>query len=320
MTRLKKALWLSRRLGSGLVTLWAVSVLVFLAMRAVPGSYLEVALGQSSTPGRRKAIIEEYDLDAPLVVQYWDWLSSMLTGDFGHTLGTNASIGGLLSSWVPVTAELTGLALVITIVVGVPCAFVAGLGRRRARGAGRFGGALAMSVPDFVIGSALVYLLSRYETFFTVGGYVPVSDGLVANLKVMMPPALTLSLFGIALVVRTGSDAVATVMSSPHVTAAISRGESRAHIVRHHVLRNASIPMLTVLAVYSGYLLGGAVIVEQLFSLPGVGQAVLAAIQGRDYPVVQVVVFLAAAAFIAINVMADWLYGVLDPRVVMTGQ
>jgi peptide/nickel transport system permease protein len=153
-----------------------------------------------------------------------------------------------------------------------------------------------------------------------VGGYIPFADDPVENLRVMFLPALTLTAFGIAVVVRTGRDAVASVMSAPHVTAAFARGESVRHIVRHHVVRNAAIPVLTVLATYTGYLMGGVVIVENLFSLPGLGQAALNAVSDRDYAVVQGVVLAGAAAFIAINMLADFAYGVIDPRVARLGQ
>jgi peptide/nickel transport system permease protein len=131
---------------------------------------------------------------------------------------------------------------------------------------------------------------------------------------------VTLSIFGIALVVRIGRDAVAGVLSEPHVTAARARGESLRHIVRHHVLRNASIPVVTVLAIYIGELMGGAIIVEELFRLPGLGQAALLAINGRDYPVVQILVLFAATAFVVMNMLADFAYGVIDPRIRRTAK
>jgi peptide/nickel transport system permease protein len=148
-----------------------------------------------------------------------------------------------------------------------------------------------------------------------VGEYVPLVDDPIENLRAMLLPALTLSIFGIALVVRTGRDAVASVMGAQHVAAAVARGESTRHIVCHHVLRNAMIPVITVLAVYAGYLMGGAVIIEHLFSLPGIGAAVLNAVDQRDYALVQGTVLVAATAFIVINMLADLTYGVIDPRV-----
>ncbi len=304
------------RLFVGLVTLLVVSVLVFGAVHLVPGSYADIVLGPFSSPEARAVLTAEFGLDRPLPVQYIEWLRHVLVGDLGASLGTGAPVTEQLLRRLPVTAELTVLSLLVTVVVGLPLALAAGLARGRfGRGVSRLVGSSAMSTPDFVLGSLLVFLFSRYALGLPVGGYVPFAEDPVANLRSMVLPALTLSVFGVALVVRTGRDAVAGVFSSPHVAAAVARGESLRHVVRHHVLRNASIPVLTVLATYVGYLMGGAVIVENLFSLPGLGQAVLSAINGRDYAVVQGMVLVAAAAFIAINLLADFAYGLLDPRV-----
>src|SRR5262249_34273907 len=162
----------------------------------------------------------------------------------------------------------------------LPLALAAGLARSRlGRGGSRLGGAVAISTPDFVVGSIVLYLFSRYSLGLPVGRYTPFSEHPLASLRDMFLPALVLSIFGVALIVRIGRDAVAGVMSAPHVTAALARGESMPHIVRHHVLRNSFIPVLTVLAVYVGYLMGGAVVIENLFSLPGLGQAALSALQ-----------------------------------------
>ncbi len=304
------------RLLAGSVTLLVVSVLVFGAMHLVPGSYADIVLGPFSSPESRAALTAEFGLDAPVPVQYVEWLRQVLAGDLGASLGTGAPVGEQLVRRLPVTAELAVLALGCTVLVGVPLGLLAGLSRRRAgRELSRLVGSSTMSTPDFVLGSLLVYLFSRYALGLPVGGYVPFAEDPAANLRSMALPALTLSVFGVALVVRTGRDAVAAVVSAPHVAAAVARGEPGWHVIRHHVLRNASIPVLTVVATYLGYLMGGAVIVENLFSLPGLGQAVLGAINTRDYAVVQGMVLVAAAAFIAINLIADFAYGLLDPRI-----
>jgi peptide/nickel transport system permease protein len=305
------------RLLAGLGTLFLVCVLVFGAVHLVPGSYAEIVLGPFSSPEARVALTREFGLDRPLVVQFVEWFRHLLVGDLGASLGTGESVSGQLARRLPVTVELALLALLVTVVVGVPLALAAGLARGRfGRGVSRLVGSSAMSTPDFVLGSLLVFLFSRYSLGLPVGGgYVSPAEDLWGNVAAMVLPSLTLSVFGIALVVRTGRDAVAQVVSLPHVTAALARGEPMGHVVTRHVLRNAAIPVVTVVATFSGYLMGGAVIVENLFSLPGVGQAVLTAINGRDYAVVQGMVLIAAAAFIVINLAADFLYGVVDPRI-----
>lgn len=298
-----------------------VTILVFFGMQLAPGSYADMVLGPASTPQARAELAEDYGLDRPVPLQYLDWAENAITGDLGTTLGTGEPVSELLVDRAPVTLELALLSLLFTVVIGVPLALLAGMARNRtARGASRLIGALAMSTPDFVLGSVFVYVFSTYALGLPVGGFVPFADDPVASVESMILPALTLTAFGIAVVVRTGRDAVASVLSSPHVTAALARGESFPHVVRHHVLRNSSIPVVTVLATYTGYLLGGAVIVENLFSLPGLGQLVIIAVNDRDYLVVQGVVLIAAAAFIFINMLADFSYGVIDPRVGRTAK
>jgi peptide/nickel transport system permease protein len=304
------------RVLAGFATLWVVSVLVFAAVHLVPGSYADVVLGPFSAPQQRAALTAEFGLDRPLPVQYVEWLRHLAVGDLGSSLGTGEPVTAQLARRWPVTAELAALSLALTALVGAPLALLSGLARGRvARGLSRLLGSSAMSTPDFVLGSLLVFLFSRFTLGLTVGGYVPLGDDPVVNLRSMALPAVTLSVFGIALVARTGRDAVAAVVSSPHVAAAVARGEPMGHVIRHHVLRNSAIPVLTVLATFVGYLMGGAVIVENLFSLPGLGQAVLIAINGRDYAVVQGLVLVAAAAFITINMLADVAYGLVDPRI-----
>ncbi|TMR04918.1 ABC transporter permease [Actinomadura soli] len=316
MTLTGGARYFAGRLATGAATLLAISVLVFSAVHLVPGGYAEVVLGPTSSPEVRAALRAEFGLDRPLPVQYLEWLRHVATGDLGVSMGTGEPVSDQLIRRLPVTAELAGLALSLTVLVGVPLAVLAGLSRGRfGRGLSRLAGSTAMSIPDFVLGSLLVFLFSRFALGLPVGGHVPLAEDPVANLRAMALPALTLSVFGIALVVRTGRDAVAAVFNAPHITTALARGERMAHVIRHHVLRNAAIPVITVLATYVGYLMGGAVIVENLFSLPGLAQAVLNGIRGRDYATVQGLVLVASAAFIMINMLADITYAVVDPRV-----
>lgn len=304
------------RVATGVATLLVVTMLVFAAIHLIPGSYSDIVLGQFATPQARAQLSAEFGLDQPLPVQYGQWLWQTVQGNLGSSFTTGQPILEQLGRRLPVTAELALLALAITLVVGLPLALLSALARTPAgRGASRLPGSLAMSVPDFVLGSLFVYLFSRYALGLRVGGYVPFVEDPVENLRSMLLPALTLSIFGIALVARTGRDAIVTVLSSPHVTAATARGESMPRIIRHHVLRNSAIPLVTVLAVYMGYLMGGSVIVENLFSMPGLGQSVLTAIGNRDYATVQGVVVVAAAAFIMVNTLADVAYGFIDPRV-----
>ena len=180
---------------------------------------------------------------------------------------------------------------------------------------GRLVGALGASVPEFVLGSALIFVFSRWSLGLKVGGFVALAQDPWANLKSVVLPTASLSVFGIALILRTTRDAVLRVLTEGHILAAVARGETPWRIVRHHVLRNASIPIVTVTATYFGFLLGGAVIAEILFSIPGVGYYIYSSLEGRDYAVVQAGVLLASFAFVSLNMLADLAYALIDPRI-----
>ncbi len=308
--------YVAGRVAAAAGTLFVVSILVFVAVGLVPGNYADMVLGPYASPQARANLTAEFGLDQPLVVQYLQWLRHVVAGDLGTSLQSGQAVGDLLARRLPVTVELALLATLFAVVVGVPLAVAAGMARRRVtRGLSRIGGAVAMSTPDFVLGSILLFLFSRYSLGLQVSGYVPLAVDPVAHLRSMVLPAVTLGVFGVAVLVRTGRDAVAAVLNAPHVTAAIARGEPARRIVRHHVLRNASIPVLTVGAAYAGNLIGGVVIAENLFSLPGTGQLVLQSVSSRDYAIVLGGVLTAAAAFVVVNMLADFAYGIVDPRV-----
>jgi peptide/nickel transport system permease protein len=312
------AAYVTGKVTIGLATLFVVSALVFVALHFVPGSYTDVVVNPQASDLARDNAARQYGLDKPLVVQFVLWLKQLLSGNLGVMMGTGQPISELLGKRLPVTGELGLLATAFAALVGVPSAIAAGMAKSTiACGSSRLIGAVAMSTPEFVLGSVLVYFFSRYSLGLPAGGYTPFPVDPIANLRSMVLPVLTLGLLGVAMVIRTGRDAIASTLSLPHVTAAVARGESTLRIIWHHVLRNAAIPIATVLATFVGSVLGGAVIVENLFSVPGMGQAVLNGISRRDYAVVQGAVLVAAAAFIAVNMVADLAYGLIDPRVRM---
>ena len=180
---------------------------------------------------------------------------------------------------------------------------------------GRLIGSLFMSVPDFVLASALVYLFSKYALGLTVGKWTPASVALGDHLRGIALPCLALAPLGIGLIMATCRHTVLSILSENYILAAVSRGKSLGRIIREHVLRNASIPVVTVVAIYVGFLLGGTVLVELIFSLPGFGRFVLQGVLNRDYPVVQGGILIAACFFVTVNMLADLAYGWLDPRV-----
>lgn len=313
-------LFVARRVAIAAVTILVITVVVFAAMQQLPGGYEDVMLGPRATPEQRAQVAARYGLDDPAVVQYGRWLSAAARGDLGTSFTSGQPVRDEFARRAPATLQLMLMALLFAVVVGVPLGVIAGFARSRvSRGASRFTGALAMSVPDFVLGSVLLYVFSSWSLGLTVGGYVPFTSDPVTSLRSTVLPAVTLGLFGVALVMRTQLSSVRTVASQTFVAAAVGRGEDRRAIIRSHILRNASIPLVTVVAVLSGYLISGSVIAETIFSVPGLGVFFVNAVQARNYAVVQAGVLVAAVVFVTVNMLADVLYAVLDPRVAAGG-
>ncbi|MEO4041097.1 ABC transporter permease [Hoeflea sp. CAU 1731] len=307
--------YLLPRIAIALVTTLGVSILVFLALRFIPGGYADILLGPFVTPEARAAIAQRYGLDQPIVFQFGRWLLSLLQGDFGVSMVTRKPVIDEFLRRAPVTLELATIALFVALALGVPLGIASGVAGRARGGYARVVGAIGASVPDVVLGSALIFVFSAWSLWFRVGGYVPLSEDPIENLRVMLLPGLTLSVFGVALILRTTRDAVMQVMTEGHITTAVARGERPRDIIRLHVLRNAAIPVVTVVTTYFGFLLSGAVVVEVLFSIPGIGLYTFNGLLNRDYAIVQAGVLIAALVFISINMLSDILYAAIDPRV-----
>jgi peptide/nickel transport system permease protein len=306
-----------RRIGSAAFTLLLVSVVIFGAIHWLPGSYADVFLGAHPTPQLKARIEEKFGLDQPLPIQYLKWVSAAARGDFGVSLVTQRTVAEEFGLRLPVTAQLALMALLISLFVGLPVGILGGIGnqRRAVRDLSRLWGSLAMSVPDFVIGSLLVYVVARYPLGLTIGSWVSPGTDLSRSIQATALPACTLAALGVGFVMTTARHATISVRSAPWIMAAVARGKSTPAIVREHVIRNVSIPVVTIVAIYLGYLLGGTAIVESLFTMPGVGRYIVQAVELRDYPVVQAGVLLAASVFMILNVTADLFYAALDPRI-----
>jgi peptide/nickel transport system permease protein len=304
------------KLASAAGTMFGAAVLVFVTLRFIPGGYADMLLGPFATPEARAAIEQRFGLDRPAPEQFLQWLWALLHGDFGVSLVTQQSIIDEFLRRAPVTLELAALALGFALLVGLPLGVASGASPAGSKltTVARLLGAFGVSVPDFVLGSALIFLFSVWPLWLKVGGFVPLMENPILNLRTMILPAATLGLFGAGLILRTTRDAVLRVMTEPYIAAAVARGETPARIVRLHVLRNAAIPVTTVVTTYFGFLLSGAVVVEVLFSIPGVGLYAYNGLGNRDFAIVQAGVLLAAGVFVTINMAADLLYVVIDPR------
>lgn len=312
--------WLAIRLFNAVATMFGVSVLIFLAVRQMPGSYADLILGPLSSAAAEKArFTEQYGLDESLVAQYVSWIGEVVHGNLGVSLVSLQPIGEEFALRLPVTISLTAMAMLLTILIGLPLGvYSATRGAGRGAGFGRLASGFGISMPDFVLGSLVVFLFSRYSLGLTIGNFTALSNGVGAAVRSLILPAAVLAVFCIAATARTTRDAVLNVLVEPHIAAAVARGESKLFIIRHHVLRNAAIPVLTLTATITAYLLGGAVVVEAVFDIPGMGSYLIAALDRRDYAVIQGGVLLATAVFVTMSLLVDLLSGLIDPRVSAT--
>jgi len=306
----------ARRLALAVPLLLGMSVLIFGLMRLVPGDPAVVVLGYKATPDAVRALRETFHLDEPLLTQYLRWLAGALRGDFGVDFRQNEPIGRMILDRLPVTMELTVVATVCAALIGVPLGLLGG--GRRGSAADRASlavGLLGVSMPDFWLGIILILLFALKLGLLPSSGFVPFVESPVDNLLYLVLPALTLAASRAAVLGRLTRAAVLDVSRRPFVQYARAKGLAEHAVLFRHVLPNAAIPIVTVLGLQVGYMLGGAIVVETIFTLPGVGRMTLDAVLERNYPVVQSAVLVIGAMFMLVNLATDVLYGIIDPRV-----
>lgn len=315
--------YLVRRLGDMCLTLFGVALLVFVLLRLLPGDEVTGRLGIEAgnlTPDQLAALRAYYGLDQPLPMQFLSWLGSVLTGNFGISVTSGEPVSALLADALPVTIELALLSTVIGVVLGVSLGvFAAARSDGPGDAVGQTFGLLGLGIPNFVFASAIVAVLSSQFGYFpSAGAYAGLFDDPWLNLQQQFLPALVLGIALAATIMRTTRSAYLEQASQDFVRTARGKGLSARRIRWRHILHNASIPIVTITGIQLGYLLGGTIVVEQVFGLPGLGRLVLTGIGQREYAVVQSVVLVIAAMFVLINLVVDLLYARIDPRVKLT--
>jgi len=298
---------LSRLLSAALVLL-GVGCLVFLLIHLVPGDPVEVMLGESAQPADREALRHALGLDQSLFIQLLHYFRGLLHLDLGTSLQSQRPIAELLWERAPATAELAVAALVVAIVIAFPLGIVAAIRKDSSWDYGAMTvSMLGVSIPNFWLGPVLILVFSLWLGWFPVSG----REGAAS----IVLPALTLGTALAAVLSRMVRSALLEVLHEDYVRTARAKGLSERSVVLHHALRNALLPVVTVLGLQLGVLLGGAVITEMIFSWPGLGELTIESIQRRDYPVVQACVLLISASYVVVNTLTDMVYGWLDPRV-----
>jgi peptide/nickel transport system permease protein len=310
----RRSRYLATRLLLTVPTLLAMSVFVFMLIHLVPGDPVRTMLGFRATPQNVAVIRHQLGLDRPLVSQYFTWLGGILHGDLGQDYISRESLTQLLRQRIPVTLELTIASMALALLVGVPLGVIAASGRRAGRAATTVFTIAGISMPDFWLGTLLVLVFAAKLGWLPPTGYVPLTAHPLENVRYMTLPVLTLAIGEAAYILRTTRASMQETLERPFVTFLRAKGLRRAAIVYRHALRTASLPIVTVAGIQFGVLLGGAIVVETLFGLPGVGKLVVTAINQRNYTVVQGSVLVIAALFILVNLVTDLLYGLLNPR------
>jgi peptide/nickel transport system permease protein len=308
--------FLARRLTSALLVLFLVSLLTFGIIWLVPGDPTAILLDASASPEQAERLRVQLGLDKPLPLQMIDWYGRLMRGDLGQSILLNRSVTAALIERLPVTLSLAGIALVAAILLGVAAGVVAAMNHNRWPDQAVMATALfGLSVPEFWLGLMLVFVFALQFGMLPTGGFVPLQDSLTGWLRSIALPATTLAVVHIGFIARMTRASMLEVLGQDFIRTADAKGLSRWRIVLRHGLPNALIPILTVIGIVAGGLLGGTVIVEQVFSIPGVGRLIIGAILSRDFPVIQGGLLFLAVIYLGVNILVDVLYAVADPRV-----
>jgi peptide/nickel transport system permease protein len=312
--------YLTQRLIAVIPTLLGVSIMVFTAIRLVPGDSLTAMLGTEAgmlTETQRQALREYLGIDKPDVEQYFTWMGNVLQGDLGYSVRRGEPVLDLILDRFPVTLELAILSVLIALLIGVSIGVFSSLYHNTVIDLiGRLFALFGLAAPNFLVGTLLIYALSVYFGYLpNAGNYTELTDKPLKNLEQLIFPALTLGFSFSASVMRTTRSAMLEILGEDYIRTARSKGLRERVVVMRHALRNALIPVVTLTGVELGYLLGGAVIIEEIFALPGIGRLALTAISQRDYALIQGVTLFIALNFVVLNLLVDLIYATIDPRI-----
>ena len=318
--RLARTSGIAARLLSVLITLFGISVFIFIVLRVIPGDTITGSLGIETgvlTPEQIDDLKRYYGIDKPLILQYFSWITSFLSGDLGFAYSTGVSVLTLTASSLPVTIELALFGTISGVMMGIAIGMFSAKKPGSARDFfGQLFGLLALAIPGFVLSTAIVTIMANKFGYFPNGyEYMTPWEDLWMNLQQMLFPSIVLGIAVAAPVMRTTRSALLETVDKDFIRTAFGKGLKNRTVQFRHVLRNSLIPIVTMTGIQFGYLLGGAVIVEKIFALPGMGRQILDAINKREYATVQSSVMIFAILFVTINLVTDLIYRRIDPRI-----
>ena len=310
--------YIIKRLLSLIPVLLGVSIIVFFLVRLIPGTALEMFLGTQveTTPEQMTELKRIFGEDRPVPVLYVEWLGRVVQGDFGYSLRTSRPILSDILQRLPLSLEITLFALILALVIGIPLGIAAALKQNPFTDLLiRVTGLLGLSLPQFWLASLMVIAFSGLRGWIPMGNFIPFSQNPLVNLKMMFLPSLAIGIGLAAVIMRYTRNSMLEVLQMDYVRTAKAKGLKKRVVIIRHALRNAILPVITVAGFNTGYLLGGAIVIEEVFALPGMGRLALYAIYQRDYPLIQGIVLLIAAMFVLINLVTDLIYAAVDPRI-----
>jgi peptide/nickel transport system permease protein len=307
--------FLTTRLLQIIPTLILVSMLIFGLQQLLPGDPALIMAGEERDPKVLAEIREQYRLDQPIPVQYLYWIKGVLSGNLGESMRLKAPVGALVMQKLPVTLQLAAMALLIALCIGIPAGIVSAVKKETAWDYGANLFALwGLSTPNFWLGILLIFLFSVTLGWLPASGYVRLGEDWKASLATTIMPAFVLGNALAAVLMRHTRSAMLQAMGTDYVRTARSKGLHESRVVLKHALRNAMTPVITLLALDFGTLLSGAVLTEQIFTIPGFGKLIVDSVFNRDYAVVQGVVLVTSSIYIALNLLADIAYVLVNPR------
>jgi peptide/nickel transport system permease protein len=300
--------YLIKRLCGAVFVLFGITTLVFLLIHIIPGDPVEVMLGETARPADREALRQALGLDLPLLQQWWQYLAGIAHFDLGESFHSKRAVNQLLMERLPATALLSIVSMLVAIVIALPLGVLAAVYKDSVWDRlAMMTAMLGVSIPNFVMGPVLIIIFALWLGWFPVSG----NEGIIS----LVLPALTLGTALAAILSRMVRASMLEVLQEDYIRAARARGLGEVRVLAIHALRNAGLPVITILGMQFGALLAGAVITETIFAWPGIGQLMIESIQKRDYPVVQACVLLISVTYVFVNLLTDLFYTRLDPRV-----
>ena len=308
--------YIIKKLGVLIITLIIISLLAFFAFQIIPGDPATTALGTQASPERVEALREEWGLNRPLAVRYFEWLKGIFSWNWGVSYKYGMTVSEMIGGKLPITLALSVVAFLMVILIAVPLSLF--MARYEGRALDKVISVInqvAMAIPPFFIGIIFTSVFGLLLKFFTPGAFVPFTENPGAFFRYLIFPAFAIALPKSAMTIKLFRSSILGEMEKDYVRTAYSRGNSRAAALQFHVMRNAVIPVIAFLAATLSDIVAGSIIIEQVFSIPGIGQLLMRSIGNRDYMVVQAIVVIMAFLVVAVNFIADIAYQYIDPRI-----